>query len=175
MNRAIALWSTAFAMTGLSLGAQAPTTQTTPPPAPGTVAAAPASVTGCLRAWSEGAGQPAASPAETRAAGTPRFTLTQIERTAAQPAAAAVSPSTTEELRLLLVPTGNIDLAAHVNTIVAVTGTIAAEADGRPVGTSGRQPETATDAKLQKPQEAHAYRNMAVTAVVPTAKTCDKS
>ena len=173
MNRAIASWSTALAMTGLSLGAQVPTPAK--PPAPSKeVPAAPVSVTGCLRAWSDGAAEPAATPSESRAAGLVRFTLTQIEQTMG--AAAADDPSRTEELRVLLVPTPAIDLAAHVNTKVTVTGTLAAAADdSRAVGTSGQQPGTGADEKLQKPREAHAYRNMAVTSVKTSAKSCDKS
>ena len=181
MNRStIALWSAAFAMTGLSLGAQAPTPTpqappTTPAPAQAVVAAEPTSFTGCLRAWSDGAGEPAATPSESRAAGPARFTLTQIERAVSQAAASTDSASKTEELRLLLVPTGAMDLAVHVNTKVTVTGTLAAAADEtRAVGTSGRQAGSGADAKPQKPQEAHPYENMTVTSVAPSAKSCDK-
>jgi hypothetical protein len=178
MNRAIALWSAAFAMTGLSLGAQAPTPQappTNPAPAQTVVPAEATSFTGCLRAWSDGAAEPAATPSESRAASTARFTLTQIERTVSQVAASTDSASKTEELRLLLVPTGAMDLAAHVNTKVTVTGTLAAAADEtRAVGTSGRQAGSGADTKLRKPQEAHPYQNMTVTSVAPSAKSCDK-
>jgi hypothetical protein len=100
--------------------------------------------------------------------------LTQIEQTTGP--AAADDPSRTEELRLLLVATPAIDLAAHVNTKVTVTGTLAAVADdSRPVGTSEQPPGTSADAKVQKPREAHAYRNMAVTSVKTFAGSCDKS
>ena len=174
MNRAIACWSTALAMTGLSLGAQAPTPATPPVQTPVVAPAAPVSVTGCLRAWSDGGTEPAATASESRTAGLVRFTLTQIEGTKASPA--ADDPSRTEELRLLLEPTGAIDLAAHVNTKVTVTGTLpAADDDSRAIGTSGQQPGTGADPKLQKPREAHAYRNMSVTAVMTSAKSCDKS
>ena len=174
MNRSIALWSTAFAMTGLSLGAQVPTSDRVPVPAQAVAPPAPMSVTGCLKAWSDGAGEPAATPAESRSAGPVRFTLTQIDSTTAP--AAADSPAKAEELRLLLVPTKAIDLAAHVNTRVTVTGTLAAAADDtRAVGTSGQQPGAASNAKAQTPEKAHAYQNMAVTSVVASAKSCDKS
>ena len=172
-NRSIACWSTAFAMTGLSLGAQVPTPAAPRVQMPVVAPAAPVSVTGCLRAWSDGGTEPAATASESRAAGLVRFTLTQIERTKASPA--ADDPSRTEELRLLLEPTGATDLAAHVNTKVTVTGTLAAADEDRAVGTSGRQPGTGADPKLQKPREAHAYQNMKVTAVVTSAKNCDKS
>lgn len=170
MSRGRTFWSVAFAAAaGMSLAAQ-----TTLPgaPSPAVDPSAPVTITGCLKAWTDGSGEPVNSPSASRAAAAPQFTLSQLERT---PASISEGTPKPEDVRLLLLPAGSLDVAAHVNTKVTVTGIMLPdEDDSRPVGTSGRQAPSTADGRPQPSTttEAHAYERIRISSIVAVADTC---
>jgi hypothetical protein len=95
-----------------------------------------------------------------------RFTLTQVDATEGLPASEAATDKA--ELRFLLIPDGSVNLAAHVNHRVTVTGT-------SPTTGSAAVPETqptpvrpgSGEANLPaKPSEsAHPYLPLTVSVV----------
>lgn len=196
------LWSATFALAaGLGLGAQAPAPGSTPRATPQTIPApvvdptAPVTVTGCLKAWVDDSGTPAAIESAGGATAS-RFTLTRLETKPPQIAAAAADRATADEVRLILESVGGVDLSKHVNTRVKITGTVvqdnavlhdsstaASRADHTagpnattPVGTSGERAPSSTD-RATAPEssaadDAHAYETMKVAAVETIANEC---
>jgi hypothetical protein len=114
------------------------------------------------------------SPSEAaQAPGGARFTLTQIDATEGLPASEAATDQA--ELRFLLIPDVSVNLSAHVNHRVMVTGTTppagsAAVQDSKP----GPARPGSGEANLPpKPAEtAHPYLPLTVTAVKMVAPSC---
>jgi hypothetical protein len=79
-------------------------------------------VTGCLKPWDDMAGAPAPSSATTAASGGRRYLLTDVDPEPPGEADRVVRPP----LQYVVTADAGVDLAAHVNHKVRITGTAAA-------------------------------------------------
>lgn len=146
MRHTIAATCGACAIAGISVLAQTPSTQppSSTPPAQAAQASSGSSITltGCLKPWTGTAHQgSAASPADDKrsAHAGVKYMLSNIEGQAA----AGTTPAS-----YALHADASVDLAAHVNHKVAITGTIAPGAAtssaGAPPATTPAQPGAAS-------------------------------
>lgn len=178
------LWCGPVVMAGgVTLAAQAsvpPTAGAQPTPA---VAGAPATITatGCLKPWVDDVAAPAATPSgavspsqAAQAPGGARFTLTQIDATEGLPASETAGDKA--ELRMLLIPAASVNLAAHVNHRVTVSGTVPPEGSLAVPGATPSQPARPGSGEANLPpkptESAHPYMPLAVSAVKMVAASC---
>lgn len=181
MNTAWAWCGSVVLAAGVGLAAQTsgPPKAATQPAPPAAGADAAISATGCLKPWVQDAAGPAGSPSgavsPSEAAQSPggaRFTLTQIDATEGLPASEAATDKA--ELRFLLTPDASVNLTAHVNHRVTVTGTIppdqSAAADARPKPARPGSGEANLPAKPA--ESAHPYMPLNVSAVKMVAASC---
>jgi hypothetical protein len=176
----------------LTASAQAPVQPPTTrpqPPAPTQPAATvthPITVTGCLTPWDNAIGKapvdPAVTPGSTPMAGTRYVLMVEAEKPAAPagtppaatppatPPAATAPPAHPQISKFVVSAAPGVDLAAHVNHKVRVTGTVetAKEPPTTPAAT-GRPGDPAPAAKVASEQD---WAPLTATAVTMVSATC---
>jgi hypothetical protein len=199
MKHPIILACGAFAVAStLTLAAQTPPTPQTPKPSPTAPAAARTdektiTVSGCLKAWDAAANAPATgtptTPGTTAGAPASRFVLTNVQpdtmapRTETATTPGASSTTAMGPKQYVLTADAGVNLAAHLNHQVRVTGKATSMADHSAAGSTRpgdpARPGTVPAPKPTDPAPttavndmAKAWSTLAVTSVTMVSATC---
>lgn len=197
MKHAIIAACGAVAVAGtLTLAAQTPPRPQAPRPSPSTPSRTDEkaiTVTGCLKAWDATTGAAAATPAPAdTVAGAPagRFVLTNVEpdvidgASEAAPTSGAAARSTTESKQYVLTADAGVNLAAHLNHKVRLTGKATPMADHSAAGATARPTEPSRPGEMPPPAPAEpghatpghdvakAFTTLAVSSVTMISASC---
>jgi hypothetical protein len=179
----------------LTLAAQTPPTPQTPKPSP--TAPAPArtdekttTVTGCLKAWDAATNAPATgtptTPGTTAGAPASRFVLTNVQPDTMARSESATTPGASSATAMgpkqyVLTADAGVNLAAHLNHQVRVTGKVTTMADHSAAGSTrpgdparpGTEPKpTDPPRTTDKNDMAKTWSTLAVTSVTMVSATC---